>query len=109
MIDDDILNGVAHERLRQIAKWGDRIALDGTSLPDGTGLSNVDYWEAEWAKQDVEISTNNEELTWRLILTEEVLEAFAESDLDKLERELIQVSAVAVAWIRDIRSRKNIA
>lgn len=43
--------------------------------------------------------------SWRLILKEEVSEALAEKDLDKLRTELIQVAAVAVSWVEDIDKR----
>lgn len=39
------------------------------------------------------------------MLLEEVFEAMAESDLVKLRAELVQTSAVCVAWIEDIDSR----
>jgi hypothetical protein len=42
---------------------------------------------------------------WRDILAEEVAEAFAETDPDRLQTELIQAAAVVQAWIADLRSR----
>jgi hypothetical protein len=45
-------------------------------------------------------------LTWRDILTEEFMEALAESDDELLEKELVQVAAVATNWIADIRRRR---
>jgi len=46
-----------------------------------------------------------EPATWEMILLEEVWEALAETDPVKLRAELIQVAAVAVAWVEDIDSR----
>lgn len=44
-------------------------------------------------------------LAWRDVLLEEVHEALAESDQDRLRAELLQVAAVCAAWISDIDSR----
>jgi hypothetical protein len=44
-------------------------------------------------------------LKWVDILEEEVAEAAAESDPAKLRAELVQVAAVAVAWIEAIDRR----
>lgn len=38
---------------------------------------------------------------------EEVYEALAESDENKLTEELIQVAAVCVAWVENITRNKN--
>jgi hypothetical protein len=38
-------------------------------------------------------------VTWAHILTEEFYEALAEADPEKLREELVQVAAVAVAWV----------
>lgn len=45
------------------------------------------------------------EATWLDILREEVLEAFAEDDPARLRTELVQVAAVAVAWVEAIDRR----
>lgn len=44
---------------------------------------------------------------WRTILAEEVYEAFAETDPARLRHELVQVAAVAAAWVEDIDSRSQ--
>lgn len=46
--------------------------------------------------------------TWQTILSEEVGEAAKEvldRNFDKLEAELIQCAAVALAWLEDLRAR----
>jgi hypothetical protein len=43
--------------------------------------------------------------TWKHILREEFLEAMAEEDPEQLREELVQVAAVAVAWIEAIDRR----
>jgi malonyl CoA-acyl carrier protein transacylase len=44
-------------------------------------------------------------VTWEHILTEEHYEAMAEEDPTRLREELIQVAAVAVAWVEAIDRR----
>jgi hypothetical protein len=50
---------------------------------------------------------STKQLTWRDILLEEVYEAFAETDSDRLREELIQVAAVALSWVDAIDRRKS--
>lgn len=102
-----VLKEVAAERQRQEAKWGEQNHADGTG-PDhiflGKGLdapSSYSYLRerATW------ITDNNAtagRLTYADIFLEEVFEAVAETDQVKLREELIQVAAVAVAWVEKI-------
>ncbi len=73
--------------------------------PDGTGHS---FW-AE-SSDGVKVTTDQARrlgvCTFRHILYEEVMEAFAESDEDLLRAELVQVAAVAAQWISAIDRRK---
>lgn len=93
-----ILNEVEQERLRQDAKWGEQ------NHPDGTGAQgHKDYASA--ARYACEAAFRGKRGDWLHILNEEVAEAFAESDPAKLRAELIQVAAVAVAWIEAIDRR----
>jgi len=71
------------------------------TLPDGTGDSASDAMRSV-AQMLCDQATRRGTLTWRDILREEVFEAFAETDRDKLREELIQVAAVAVQWIEAI-------
>ncbi|WP_169945307.1 hypothetical protein [Microbispora sp. H11081] len=93
------LNDVAAERAAQDAMWGLR------DHPDGTGPAYAP--EADLAKQAVADAAAEGRLTWRHILHEEVLEAFAEDDADRLRAELVQVAAVAVKWIQDLDRRAH--
>ncbi|MEU3260985.1 hypothetical protein ABZ694_24885 [Streptomyces albidoflavus] len=86
------------ERQRQIARFGDQ------HHPDGTG-SATDKERADAARRHCDHTTRTGQLTWNDILTEEVQEALAESDPTLLRTELVQVAAVALAWISDIDSR----
>ena len=90
-----VLADIRAERARQDAKWGVQNHRDGTGLPG-------DAMIARNAKADCDRATRNGTLTYRLILAEEVAEAFAERDPMKLRAELAQVAAVAVAWIEKI-------
>lgn len=82
------------ERERQDDKWGEQ------NHPNGTGEDYAD--EASVARTRCDRATWNKELTWDLILLEEVYEALAESDPAPLRAELVQVAAVAQAWVEKI-------
>ncbi len=92
------LQEVANERARQNIKWGDQ------DHPDGTGDAPA-VAAAVFAKAETNKAAEQGTLDWRLILDEEVAEAFAESDRVKLRTELIQVAAVAIAWVEAIDRR----
>ncbi len=92
-----VLADVAAERAVQDAKWGLQ------AHPDGTGARYAAA--ADLAKQAVADAAAEGRLTWRHILHEEVLEAFAEDGADRLRDELIQVAAVAVKWVQDLDRR----
>jgi hypothetical protein len=92
-----LLADVAAERAAQDDMWGVQ------ELPDGTGPDRTA--DADRAKQAVADAAADGSLTWRHILHEEVLEAFAESDPEKLRAELVQVAAVAVKWVQALDRR----
>lgn len=99
-----VLGEVAAERGRQDAKWGQQ------NHPDGTGpyasVRGGNAWEiAGMARAWCQHKAAMGKVTWLDILTEETAEAFAEDDRQRLRAELIQVAAVAVAWIEDIDRR----
>ena len=90
------------ERQSQDKKWGEQ------NHPDGTGVSVLTEsirWDLliarERYKEDFELGKH----TWQEILNEEVLEAFNERNPAELRKELIQVAAVAIAWIEAIDRR----
>lgn len=84
----------------QIDKWGVQ------SHPNGTGGAGAKRL-AEHAKRITDEAEEKGEQRWKYILNEEVLEAFAEEDDDKLEVELTQIAAVCVSWVRDIQSKRR--
>lgn len=93
-----VLAEVADERARQDAKWGEQ------NHPDGTG-SPARVLDAEAARLECKRQFAEGTGTWLDVLEEEVSEAYAEADPDKLRSELIQVAAVAVAWAEAIDRR----
>lgn len=95
-----VLCDVLAERDRQDELWGQQNHKDGTGSP----------WQQDMcaaAKADCERASRVGSLTWRQILWEEVAEAFAERDPERLRAELIQVSAVAAGWAEAIDRRRN--
>lgn len=89
---------VREELARQHKKWGEQNHIDGTGL---TG----DKRRADDARHICKVMASSNVVAWRDILYEEVLEAFAEEDPDKLLDELLQVEAVARQWRLAIRRR----
>ncbi|GAA4221105.1 ADP-ribose pyrophosphatase YjhB (NUDIX family) [Streptosporangium album] len=94
-----VLADVAAERVAQDAMWG------WQEHPDGTGPERTAA--ADRAKRDLEEAKAGEGVTWRHILHEEVLEAFAEDDPEALRAELVQAAAVAVKWIQALDQRAD--
>jgi hypothetical protein len=90
---------VGRERQRQELKFPEQ------HLPDGTKRFYIAL--ADNAKMMTDRNAANGTLTWSNVLTEEVMEAFAEHDEAKLRAELIQVAAVAIRWIEDIDRRAS--
>jgi len=97
-----ILYEVREERGRQDAKFGpDRDQPNGTGNPAFT-------WYADAAKAACDRGDDDGTVTWAEILVEETFEALAETDVDALRAELVQVAAVAVAWIEALdRGRRK--
>jgi len=93
-----VLAEVASERARQDARWGEQ------THPDGTGNRDQQR-DAERAREWCQSAFGSGYGTWSDILAEEVAEANAERDPSKLRAELIQVAAVAAAWIEAIDRR----
>jgi hypothetical protein len=91
-----VLRHVAAERALQDARWGEQ------NHPDGTGGNQA---AADLARRVCQQAADAGQLTWRQVLDEEVQEAFAEAGPGRLRTELVQVAAVAVAWIESIDRR----
>lgn len=93
-----ILRHVMEERVRQDGIWGEQ------NHPDGTSALYVK--PAQIAKMTTARRAAEGKVTWVDIFHEEVMEAFAETDPEKLRAELVQAVAVGVAWIEAIDRRK---
>ena len=94
-----VVREVVEERIKQDAKWGEQ------NHPDGTGHNW--QWMADTKRKLCQEAFADGDGAWMHILVEEVYEAFAEDDPVKLRAELIQVAAVAVAWVEAIDRRKK--
>lgn len=92
---EDVLDAVHREREVQHEKWGQQ------DHPDGTGGYAAEI-RARIMRRDCDQAFANGRGTFRHILDEEVAEALAETDPEKLKAELIQVAAVAVAWVEKL-------
>ena len=93
-----VLCEVGDERQRQDAKWGEQNHPDGTG---GLDRRNAADAQRRWTNMQAAEKT----LTWTDILEEEVAEAVAETDPLAVRAELIQVAAVAAAWVQAIDRR----
>ncbi|MFL6073022.1 MAG: hypothetical protein ACJ73S_06445 [Mycobacteriales bacterium] len=94
-----VLADVATERAAQDARWGPQ------DPPDGTGPAYAG--EADALREACGAAFRDGAGSWRHILAEEVAEAFAEDDPDRLRAELVQVAAVAVKWIQALDGRPD--
>lgn len=94
-----VLDEVYLERKRQHERWGEQ------NHPDGTA-GRTTYLAAHRAKKRCTEAFEAGRGTWRHILAEEVAEAFAERDPEKLRNELVQVAAVATQWVEAIDRRR---
>lgn len=97
---------VARERQRQDAKWGEQNHPDGTG-PDVRLRWGADTYAgaAQVCRKLCQSAAADGANTFAGILLEEVFEGLAESDPKALRTELVQVAAVAVAWIEAIDRR----
>ncbi|MEV7867447.1 NUDIX hydrolase [Streptomyces sp. NPDC088124] len=93
-----VLAEIADERRRQDDKFGEQ------NHPAGTG-QHPETVDADVARMACQQAAEGGYLDWMHILREEVAEAFAESDPARLRAELVQVAAVATAWIESLDRR----
>lgn len=95
---DAVLKDIEVERFLQHDRFGEQ------NHPDGTG-TDFDTQIRDLAQDACDAATAIGAVMWRDILLEEVFEALAESDPEKLRAELVQVAAVSVAWVEAIDRR----
>lgn len=96
-----VLDEIVAERARQDIKWGEQ------NHPDGTSWDHY-VFQRDVAQLETDEAAKAGEVTWTHILVEEVLEALAEDDSEKLRVELVQVAAIAVQWIEAIDRRAGV-
>lgn len=97
----DAVWGTLREVARQLTIWGEQ------SHPDGTGEDFELHGARARVLAELMRRLVQQRATWARILLEEVLEALAESDLDRLDYELEQAGAVILSWRRDIARRRE--
>ncbi len=105
----DIVHAVIDERHRQDARFGEQNHPDIPPHPMRSDVLRAEA-EANFAKQRCALDVCDATVNWHHILDEEVKEAFEQAYRnrpDNLRAELIQVAAVAVAWIECIDRRSN--
>jgi hypothetical protein len=104
----DVLYEVREEREEQDLKWGQQNHPDiVTDTTPGNKRRHYAKLAQRW-KQENATRASDGCLAWDGILFEEVYEALAEADPAKLRAELVQVAAVAVAWVEAIDRRTSV-
>lgn len=117
----EVLRLIVAERRRQEAKWGEQNHPDGTGAaePVLAGIAGaLDEHDFDLeddspavllmvaAREACKGKFDGGEGSYADVLLEEVFEALAEEDPQELVEELVQVAAVAVAWIeKKLRGR----
>ena len=101
----DVLVEIGEERARQDAKWGEQNHPDGTGPKVAWGRLAHAEDHVRDARLACQSAAARGDVTWRHIAQEKIYEAFAETDPANLRAELIQVAAVAVAWVQAIDRR----
>lgn len=107
-----VMAEIVEERVRQEARWGQQDHPDGTGpdlrfdeLPLDGVIAECSSLNAgpfsEWARERCEDMHDNGEGTYEAILTEEYAEAIAAQGAE-LRAELVEVAAVAAAWVEKI-------
>lgn len=112
-----VLGDVADERARQDRKWGEQNHPNGTGPvvePLNASTISTPCWcyldaaeLAQEAREDCQRAFAEDRGTYRHVLMEELFEALAENDPRLLRAELVQVAAVAVAWVEAIDRRQQ--
>lgn len=107
---EKILEEVRQERIKQDKKWGEQNhpCLDQTLLNREGGCTPQRMTEEYnipselLAKQSCDRKADKGECTWVDIALEELSEVTSTFDIHKRREEIIQLSAVCVAWVEKI-------
>lgn len=103
-----VLNEVLAERVRQDEKWGEQ-NWPSFYKPEAGSVFRSGYYGVvteSTAKAQTEAAFRDRRGTYADIFVEGVAEAIGAPDEVHLREELVQVAAVAVAWIEAIDRRK---
>lgn len=106
-----VLNAVRDERARQFAQYGTNEDLkDGTGEPWLEPLSFQDAAHIENVLRfDYEVYEKTRgTITWMHLVREEVAEAFAEMDPERLREEVLQIAALCVSWVEKMDARPTV-
>lgn len=106
----DVLDEVSAERAQQFDQYS-----TNENLADGTGGQWMWPYTADGAPEIEAVLRADYETyearagapTWMHLVREEVAEAFAETDEERLRAELIQVAALCVSWVEKMDARPN--
>jgi hypothetical protein len=105
----EVLRSVLEERRRQFDKYGTNADTEDGTGPETRWLGPFTGFSAAGIeavlRADYLDFEEEQPVTWVHLVREEVAEAFAESDPERLEAELIQVAALCVSWVEKIRAR----
>lgn len=112
-----VIADIVRERVAQEEKWGQQNHPNGTGgepgiepfgygdaadLADWLAKPNPDGTVADFMRHRCEVMFAQGDGTYEAILTEEWGEAVTEADPSKLRTELVQVAAVAAAWVEKL-------
>ena len=104
-MSDIVMRQIREERALQDAKWGERNHPDRDPLENHHVETHLYAFRANRWKEINEQRSQTDRTGWDGVLLEEVYEAISEVDPAKLRAELVQVAAVAAAWIEAIDRR----
>jgi len=104
-----VLRDVTDERIRQNIKWGEQNHPDGTGPAWPVMAAGALYsgFAADMVRRQVQAAAKHGTTTWHGVLAEEFHEAAAANAPCVLRAELVQVAAVAVAWVEAIDRRES--
>ena len=111
-LTDNVLWDVWRERSSEAARYGDNWENPYGFGPDEAWLAPLSRCTAsrvqEAFREDYEENTEGRGgiVSWAQLIREEVAEAFAESDPQRIREELVQVAALAVSCIEKIDARR---
>lgn len=106
----DVLAEVSAERAQQFDQYSTNENLEDGTGPNAVWVSPITYWSASHIEKMFREDYETYEAltgapTWMHLVREEVAEAFAETDQERLRAELIQLAALCVSWVEKMDTR----